>query len=134
MTPASFKALSDDVLVGLGFPLPAIFELKVLLGNNEVRNPTSSVSNRSEATIASATSTGIVTPIIAAPITTTETLNAEELKSLADYVNLWSKSGQNQLVRIVVSEMVKVQVFFLKYFILIIYNAETFLVFLICEA
>ena len=35
LTPISFKALSDDVLVGLGFPLPAIYELKLLVGDNE---------------------------------------------------------------------------------------------------
>ena len=136
LTPISFKALSDDVLVRLGFPLPAIYELKMLVGNNEASTPNSSFSNRSEATLASVLSTGNITPIRAAASTTTDTLNVEELKTLADHLNLRSKSGQNQLVRIVVAEMIKVQVsVFLKNFILIIYNAETFLVFPhICEA
>ena len=136
LTPISFKALSDDVLVGLGFPLPAIYELKLLVGNNEASTPNSSFSNRSEATLASALSTGNIAPIRAAASTTTDTLNVEELKTLADHLNLRSKSGQNKLVRIVVAEMIKVQVsVFLKNFILIIYNAETFLVFPhICEA
>ena len=110
LTPISFKALSDDVLVGLGFPLPAIYELKLLVGNNEASTPNSSFSNRSEATLASALSTGNITPIRAAALTTTDTLNVEELKTLADHLNLRSKSGQNQLVRIVVAEMTKVQV------------------------
>ena len=116
LAPISFKALSDDVLVGLGFPLPAIYELKLLVGNNEASTPNSSFSNRSEATVASALSTGNITPIRPAASTTTDTLNVEELKTLADHLNLRSKSGQNQLVRIVVAEMIKVQVsvFFFK--------------------
>ena len=118
LTTASFKLLTDEQLCAIGFPLPAIVEMKALLESaSEVLAP---VSLNTPSTTASSSSTPSAnfTPVRGEKVDADE-LNVEKLKELAGHIDVKAANGSKVLTRLVVDEIVKVSAVFLKHFFLI---------------
>ena len=108
LTPESFRGLSDQVLRNLEFPLPAIFDIRRLF--DTVLTPE---STRRPGTGSGNFSTPSTTPINVSRTKNFEDLTVTELKSMTEQLNLKTKSGLSQLVRITVAGMMNVfSVFF----------------------
>ena len=116
LTTASFKLLTDEQLCAIGFPLPAIVEMKASLDSaSEVLTP---VSLNTPSTTASSSSTPSAnfTPVRGENVDADE-LNVEKLKELAGHIDVKAANGLKVLTRLVVDEMIKVSAVFLKTFL-----------------
>ena len=105
LTPACFKLMTDDQLMAIGFPLPAILELKDLISLSSsplvsVDRNTTPVSQSGLAQSATPT-----TPLVAPEL---EDLTAVTLRELASHISVKSNNGLKQLTRVIVDEMTKV--------------------------
>ena len=105
LTPAFLKLMTDDQLMAVGFPLPAILELKDLISQSSsplvsIDRNTTPVSQSGVAHSATPT-----TPLVAPEL---EDLTAVTLRELASHISVKSNNGLKQLTRVIVDEMTKV--------------------------
>ena len=111
LTTASFKLLTDEQLCAIGFPLPAIVEIKSLLDSaSEVLTP---VSLNTPSTTASSSSTPSANfTFVRGENVDADELNVEKLKELAGHIDVKAANGLKVLTRLVVDEMIKVSAVF----------------------
>ena len=115
LTTASFKLLTDEQLCAIGFPLPAIVEMKALLeSSSEVLTPVS-LSTPSKTTSSSSTPSANFTTVRGENVD--DELNVEKLKELAGHISVKAANGLKVLTRLVVDEMAKVSAVFSKTFL-----------------
>ena len=118
LTTASFKLLTDEQLCAIGFPLPAIVEMKALLERGSEALTPISLNTPNTAASSSSTPSAHFTPVRGENADADE-LNVEKLKELAGHIDVKVPNGLKVLTRLVVDEMIKVSAIFLKHFFLI---------------
>ena len=116
LTTASFKLLTDEQLCAIGFPLPAIVEMRALLESaSEVLTPVSLNTPSTPASSSNTPSANFI-PVRGENIDADE-LTVEKLKELAGHIDVKAAIGLKVLTRLVVDEMIKVYADFFKTFL-----------------
>ena len=107
LTTASFKLMTDEQLMAIGFPLPAVIEMKSILANEaQVLTPVSS-NTPTSLSLGRSASSSQSTPVRTEP---EQDFNAESLKELAAHIDMKSVNGLKMLTRLLVDELVKVDI------------------------
>ena len=109
LTTASFKLITDEQLMTIGFPLPAVIEMNSILANEaQVLTPVYSNAPTSlSLSLGRSASSSQITPVRTEP---DQDFNAASLKELAAHIDLKSVNGLNLLFRLLVEELVKVDI------------------------
>ena len=121
MTLRSFKLLSDQDLVGAGFPKPAVLEMRAIIGTMEVPAVTPSTSATETSFRGSSFEPSQVSSPLcdASRISNQENelpeLTADALRLLTQSIDVGTYAGKHEFNRILVAEIIKVH-FFLFFF------------------